>query len=81
LLCATDGHAKNFSIFIGQGGTYRMTPLYDVLSAYRSSATAQPGFGAQSQARDGSEEQDAHWRIQEIRRRIGRLSRNGTTER
>lgn len=34
MLAAIDGHAKNFSIFIGAGGTYRLTPLYDVLSAW-----------------------------------------------
>lgn len=34
LLCATDGHAKNFSVFIEAQGRYRLTPLYDVLSAY-----------------------------------------------
>ena len=34
LMAATDGHAKNFSIFLQRGGTYRMTPLYDVLSAW-----------------------------------------------
>lgn len=34
LLCATDGHAKNFSLAIEAQGRYRMTPLYDVLSAY-----------------------------------------------
>ena len=34
MLCATDGHAKNFSIFLQPAGRYRMTPLYDVLSAY-----------------------------------------------
>ncbi|WP_404976453.1 type II toxin-antitoxin system HipA family toxin [Achromobacter sp. JUb104] len=34
MLRATDGHAKNFSIFLRQGGTYELTPLYDVLSAY-----------------------------------------------
>jgi serine/threonine-protein kinase HipA len=34
LLAATDGHAKNFSIFHRRGGGYRMTPLYDVLSAW-----------------------------------------------
>ena len=34
LLAATDGHAKNFSIFHEQGGTYRLTPFYDVLSAW-----------------------------------------------
>lgn len=34
LLAAPDGHAKNFSLFIEAGGRYRMTPLYDILSAY-----------------------------------------------
>jgi len=34
LLAAPDGHAKNFSLFLGPGGTYRSTPLYDVLSAH-----------------------------------------------
>jgi serine/threonine-protein kinase HipA len=33
LLGATDGHAKNFSIFVLPGGRFRMTPLYDVMSA------------------------------------------------
>ncbi|MFN3701817.1 MAG: type II toxin-antitoxin system HipA family toxin [Alphaproteobacteria bacterium] len=33
LIGATDGHAKNFSIFLGQGGRFVLTPLYDVLSA------------------------------------------------
>ena len=32
LLGATDGHAKNFSVFLAPGGRFRMTPLYDVLS-------------------------------------------------
>jgi serine/threonine-protein kinase HipA len=36
LLGATDGHAKNFSIFLNPGGRFRMTPLYDVLSAQPS---------------------------------------------
>jgi len=39
LIGATDGHAKNFSIFLGPGGSYHLTPLYDVL-------TAQPSFEA-----------------------------------
>jgi len=34
LLAATDGHAKNFSIFIERGGGHRLTPFYDVLSAW-----------------------------------------------
>src|ERR1035437_1079877 len=36
LIGATDGHAKNFSIFLSPGGRFRMTPLYDVLSAQPS---------------------------------------------
>jgi serine/threonine-protein kinase HipA len=32
LLAAIDGHAKNFSIFLSLGG-FRLTPLYDVMSA------------------------------------------------
>lgn len=34
LLAAIDGHAKNFSIFLLQGGAYRLTPRYDILSAH-----------------------------------------------
>jgi len=34
LLGATDGHAKNFSIFIERQDQYRLTPLYDILSAF-----------------------------------------------
>ncbi|AFC87317.1 type II toxin-antitoxin system HipA family toxin [Frateuria aurantia] len=33
LVGATDGHAKNFSLFLKPGGGYALTPLYDVLSA------------------------------------------------
>jgi serine/threonine-protein kinase HipA len=33
LMGATDGHAKNFSIFLYPGGGFRLTPLYDVTSA------------------------------------------------
>ena len=36
LMGATDGHAKNFSIFLGPGGSFRLTPLYDVLTAQPS---------------------------------------------
>jgi len=34
MLCAPDGHAKNFSLFIGPHGRYSLTPIYDVISAY-----------------------------------------------
>ena len=33
LLAATDGHAKNFSVFLLPGGGFNLTPLYDVMSA------------------------------------------------
>ncbi|GGF78030.1 toxin HipA [Azorhizobium oxalatiphilum] len=39
MLGATDGHAKNFSLALGPGGRFHLTPLYDVLSA-------QPSFDA-----------------------------------
>jgi len=41
LIGATDGHAKNFSIFLGRGGRFRLTPVYDVLTAQPSLATRQ----------------------------------------
>ncbi len=41
LLGATDGHAKNFSLFLSPGGGYRLTPLYDVISAEPSAAEHQ----------------------------------------
>ena len=42
MLCATDGHAKNFSFFIRPGGRYQLTPLYDVLSAYPVLSSSTP---------------------------------------
>jgi serine/threonine-protein kinase HipA len=45
LIGATDGHAKNFSIFIRPGG-FRLTPFYDVL-------TAQPSLDAHQVRRNG----------------------------
>lgn len=41
LLGAIDGHAKNFSIFHLPGPTYRLTPLYDVISIYPVVAAGQ----------------------------------------
>lgn len=41
LIGATDGHAKNFSIFLTSGGRFRATPLYDVLSVEPSLAAHQ----------------------------------------
>jgi len=39
LIGATDGHGKNFSVFLMPGARYHLTPFYDVL-------TAQPSFDA-----------------------------------
>jgi serine/threonine-protein kinase HipA len=41
LIGATDGHAKNFSVFLGPGGSFRLTPIYDVLTAQPSLDTRQ----------------------------------------
>lgn len=45
LLGATDGHAKNFSIFLRSGGQFVLAPLYDVMSA-------QPAFDAKQLPRN-----------------------------
>lgn len=34
MLAAIDGHGKNFSLFIEADSSFRMTPLYDVISAF-----------------------------------------------
>ena len=34
MLGAIDGHAKNFSIFIHNGGTFSLAPFYDVMSVW-----------------------------------------------
>jgi serine/threonine-protein kinase HipA len=36
LIGATDGHAKNFSIYLGPAGRFYLTPLYDILTAQPS---------------------------------------------
>lgn len=39
MLAAIDGHGKNFSLFIEPGTSFRLTPLYDVMSAFPIFAT------------------------------------------
>jgi serine/threonine-protein kinase HipA len=41
LLAAIDGPAKNFSLFLDAGAKYRLTPLYDIMSAYPLLASKQ----------------------------------------
>jgi serine/threonine-protein kinase HipA len=70
LLCAPDGHAKNFSVFLEPGGSFRMTPLYDVLSAYPVL-----GFGGSHvspykiKLAMAVRSANAHWKVREIQRR------------
>lgn len=70
LLCATDGHAKNFSLFLRPGGRYRMTPLYDVLSAYpvlgEGPARISPHRVKMAMA---LRSKNVHWRMRDIHRR------------
>ena len=64
LIGATDGHAKNFSVFLGPGGRFSMTPLYDVL-------TAQPSLDANQIRRNKfklamSVGKNRHYAIQDV---------------
>ena len=64
LIGATDGHAKNFSVFLGGGGTFRLAPFYDVL-------TSQPSVDSRQIERKQmklamSVGQNRHYRIDEI---------------
>lgn len=64
LLAATDGHAKNFSIFLSPGGRFHLTPLYDVLSI-------QPSFDRHQIQRNKmklamSVGEKRHWTVHEI---------------
>jgi len=70
MLCATDGHAKNFSLFLRPGGQYQLTPLYDVLSAYpvlgEGPARISPKRARMAMA---VRSRNAHWKMREILRR------------
>ena len=68
LLAATDGHAKNFSLFLERGVRHRLTPFYDVISAW-------PVIGRGARALDPKKvklamavrSNSAHWKLAEIR--------------
>lgn len=70
MLCATDGHAKNFSLFLRPGGRYQLTPLYDVLSAYPVLGEG-PGRISPFKAKMAMavRSKNAHWRMRDILRR------------
>lgn len=70
MLCAPDGHAKNFSLFIRPGGRFQLTPLYDVISAY-------PILGAgpnqvspfKVKLAMSVRGKNAHWKMNDVQRR------------
>jgi len=64
LIGATDGHGKNFSVFLKPEGRYGLTPFYDVLSA-------QPAFDKRQIPHNKyklamSVGKNRHYRIQEV---------------
>lgn len=65
MLCAIDGHAKNFSLFLNAGGSYRLTPRYDVLSAHHAlgtkAGTLSPHKVKMAMAVRGSQALHYHW--------------------
>ncbi|WP_436127673.1 type II toxin-antitoxin system HipA family toxin [Acidovorax sp. LjRoot117] len=70
MLCATDGHAKNFSLFLRPAGRYQLTPLYDVLSAYPVLGEG-PGKISPFKAKMAMavRSKNTHWKMRDILRR------------
>ncbi|MCD8536815.1 MAG: type II toxin-antitoxin system HipA family toxin [Burkholderiaceae bacterium] len=70
MLGATDGHAKNFSIFLRAGGSYEMTPFYDLLSAYPVMGKG-PNMLSPFKAKLAMavRSKNPHWVMRDIRRR------------
>lgn len=70
MLSATDGHAKNFSLFLRPQGAFEMTPLYDVLSVYPMLGEG-PGKLSVHRARMAMavRSKNAHWLVNNIVRR------------
>lgn len=70
LLAATDGHAKNFSLRLLPRGRFRLTPLYDVISAWPITGPRQDQIHPKklklAMALLGKSK---HYRIEEIARR------------
>jgi len=70
MLCAPDGHAKNFSLFLRPGGAYELTPLYDVLSAYPLIGAGQSKLSpSKVKMAMAVRSKNTHWRMHEILRR------------
>lgn len=70
LLAAPDGHAKNFSIFIEAGGRYRLTPLYDIMSAWPVTGEGPNQFQRQKlKLAMAVRSKNTHYRMAHIQRR------------
>ena len=67
LIGATDGHAKNASIFLGPEGRFQLTPFYDVLSAQPSLDSRQIERKQMKLAMSVGDSR--HYRVDEIRGR------------
>lgn len=67
MIGATDGHAKNFSITLGAGGRFHLTPLYDVLTAQPSLETREIERKQMKLAMSVGDRR--HYKIQEIQKR------------
>lgn len=67
MLCATDGHAKNFSLFLRPGGAYELTPMYDVLSAYPILGEGSGKLSIfKAKMAMAVRSDNAHWKMREI---------------
>lgn len=64
LIGATDGHGKNFSVFLRPGGGFSLTPLYDVLTVQPSLDAEWIGFRQMKLAMSAGS--NHHYRLDEI---------------
>lgn len=70
LLAAPDGHAKNFSLFLEAGSRFRLTPLYDVMSAWPAIGSGPNQFDRhQLKLAMSVNDTNSHYRINDIRRK------------
>lgn len=69
ILAAPDGHAKNFSLFLEPHGRFRLTPFYDLMSAWPVIGKGSRQFQWQKvKLAMAVRGKNAHYRIADIRR-------------
>ena len=70
MLGATDGHAKNFSLFLRSGGSFELAPFYDVLSAYPIMGKgANQLLPYKAKLAMAVRSKNVHWALRDIERR------------